>query len=131
MRAAVLAAFDTPLHITELADPIPGQGEVLVRVAASGVNPLDTKIRRGLAAHAKPVLPAVLGIDMAGVVEAVGPDVSGFEVGDEVYGMTGGVGGLQGSLAELVAVDAQLLAPKPRALSMEQAAVLPLAFITA
>jgi NADPH:quinone reductase len=131
MRAAVLTAFDTPLQITELADPVPGRGEVLVRVAASGVNPLDTKIRRGLAAHAQPVLPAVLGIDTAGVVEAVGPDVSGFRVGDEVFGMTGGVGGLQGSLAELVAVDSRLLAPKPRGLSMWQAAVLPLAFITA
>jgi NADPH:quinone reductase-like Zn-dependent oxidoreductase len=66
MRAAVLSAFDTPLRITELADPVAGNGEVLVRIKASGVNPLDTKIRRGQAAHAKAVLPAILGIDMAG-----------------------------------------------------------------
>lgn len=71
-------------------------GEVLVRVRASGVNPLDTKIRAGLAAHAKQPLPAVLGLDMAGIVEEVGDSVTAFKPGDEVYGMTGGVGGLQG-----------------------------------
>jgi NADPH:quinone reductase-like Zn-dependent oxidoreductase len=127
----VLTAFDSPLQIVELADPVPGRGEVLVRIAASGVNPLDTKIRRGQAAHARAVLPAVLGIDMAGVVAAVGPGVTDFAAGDEVFGMTGGVGGVQGSLAELAAVDARLLARKPAALSMTQAAVLPLGFITA
>jgi NADPH:quinone reductase-like Zn-dependent oxidoreductase len=67
---------------------------------------------------------------MAGMVEAVGARVDGFRVGDEVFGMTGGVGGLQGSLAELAAVDARLIAHKPKALSMEQAAALPLGFIT-
>jgi NADPH2:quinone reductase len=131
MRAAVLSAFDTPLELTQLPDPVPGAGWVLVRVHASGVNPLDVKIRRGQAAHAQVVPPAVLGIDMAGVVESVGPDVSDFRVGDEVYGMTGGVGAVQGSLAELAAVDARLLAQKPSTLSMRQAAVVPLAFITA
>jgi NADPH2:quinone reductase len=73
----------------------------------------------------------VLGIDMAGVVEAVGPGISAFKVGDEVYGMTGGVGGIQGSLAQYAAVDADLLAHKPANLSMREAAALPLAFITA
>ena len=68
---------------------------------------------------------------MAGVVEAVGPDVTGFRPGDEVYGMTGGVGCIQGSLAEYAAVDATLLAPKPDNLSMREAAAMPLAFITA
>jgi NADPH:quinone reductase len=94
------------------------------------VNPLDTKIRRGEAAHAKMAPPAVLGIDMAGVVEAVGSQVDQFRVGDEVFGMTGGVGGTQGSLAEFAAVDARLIARKPRPLSMEQTAALPLGFIT-
>ena len=83
------------------------QGQVLVRIAASGLNPLDTKIRAGSAAHAKHPLPLVLGIDMAGVVvEALGAGVSAFKAGDEVYGMTGGVGGIQGSLAQYAAVDA-------------------------
>ena len=98
---------------------------------ASGVNPLDLKIRAGAAEHARHPLPAILGIDMAGVVAAVGPGVSAFRVGDEVYGMTGGVGGVQGSLAEYAAVDASLLALKPAHFSMREAASLPLVFITA
>jgi NADPH2:quinone reductase len=65
-------------------------GEVLVRVRASSVNPLDTKIRARQAAHAKQPLPAVLGLDMAGVVEEVGDGVTAFKRGDEVYGRTGG-----------------------------------------
>ncbi|PQP48965.1 zinc-dependent alcohol dehydrogenase family protein [Mycolicibacterium austroafricanum] len=130
MRAAVLTAYNSPLLVDELPDPEPGPGEVLVRVMAGGVNPLDIKIRRGEAPHAQMPPPAVLGIDMAGVVEAVGPRVDRFTVGDEVFGMTGGVGGLQGSLAELAAVDARLIAHKPRTLSMAQAAALPLGFIT-
>jgi len=81
-----------------------------VRIAASGLNPLDTKIRSGSAAHAKHPVPLVLGIDMAGVVEEIEPGVTAFKVSDEVYGMTGGVGGIQGSLAQYAAVDADLLA---------------------
>jgi len=102
-----------------------------VRVRASGVNPLDTKIHAGAAAHARHPLPAILGIDLAGVVEQTRRDVTRFKPGDEVYGMTGGVGGVPGSLAEFAAVDADLLAPKPANLSMREAAALPLIFITA
>jgi NADPH2:quinone reductase len=131
MHALVLNRYHGPLEMTELSRPHPSQGQVLVRIASSGLNPLDTKIRAGSADHAKHPLPLVLGIDMAGVVEAVGPGVSAFKVGDEVYGMTGGVGGIQGSLAQYAAVDADLLAPKPANLSMREAAALPLAFITA
>ncbi len=105
--------------------------QVLVRISVSGVNPLDTKIRAGQAAHAQQPLPAVLGLDMAGTVEDVGRGVTSFNPGDEVYGMVGGVGGLQGTLAELIAVDADLLAPKPKNLSMREAAALPLSVITA
>src|ERR1700744_3774851 len=95
-----------------------GPREVLVRIHASGVNPLDTKIRAGVAAHARHPFPAILGVDLAGVVEAVGRDVSRFDVGDQVYGMAGGVGGVPGSMAQFAAVDADLLALKPRNLSM-------------
>ena len=105
MQALVLNRYNGPLELTEIPRPIPATGEVLVRISASGLNPLDTKIRAGSGAHAKHPLPLVLGIDMAGVVEAVGPGVSAFKVGDEVYGMTGGVGGIQGSLAQYAAVD--------------------------
>ena len=130
MQALVLSRYNGPLELTEIAMPEPIHGQVRVRIAASGLNPLDTKIRAGSAAHAKHPLPLVLGIDMAGVVDAVGPGVTAFHVGDEVYGMTGGVGGLQGSLAQYAAVDADLLAIKPANLSMRESAALPLAFIT-
>jgi len=116
---------------TDLPRPALGSGQVLIRIEASGVNPLDTKIRAAKAAHAKQPLPAVLGLDMAGTIEEVSPDVSRFRPGDEVYGMVGGVGGLQGTLAEFIGVDADLLAYKPRNLSMRQAAALPLVAITA
>jgi NADPH:quinone reductase len=131
MKAAVLDNYGAPFRLTDVARPVPRSGQVLVRIMASGVNPLDLKIRSGNAEHARHPLPAILGIDLAGVVDAVGPDVSAFRVGDEVYGMTGGVGGIQGSLAEYAAVDASLLALKPSHFSMREAASLPLVFITA
>jgi NADPH:quinone reductase len=131
MRAVVLEEYNTPLRLTEMARPKADVGQVLVRVMASGVNPLDTKIRTGNGGHAKQTPPAVLGMDLAGVVEEVGAGVAGFRVGDEVYGMAGGIGGLQGTLAEFAAVDPELLAKKPKDLSMRQAAALPLSFITA
>ena len=131
MRALVLESPGAPFTLTEVPRPTAAPGQVLVRIKASGVNPLDTKIRAGQAAHARVELPAILGMDMAGVVEAVGPGVTTFHPGDEVYGMVGGIGGLQGTLAEFVAVDADLLAIKAANLSMREAAALPLVFITA
>jgi len=131
MRAAILETHNAPLRLSTVSTPEVGPREVLVRVRASGVNPLDTKIHAGAAAHARHPLPAILGIDLAGVVEQTGRDVTRFNPGDEVYGMTGGVGGVPGSLAEFAAVDADLLAPKPANLSMREAAALPLIFITA
>ena len=131
MKALVLEDYGAPFKLAEVPRPEAGTGQVLVRIRASGVNPLDTKIRAGQAPHANHRLPAILGIDLAGVVEEVGPGVTDFRPGDEVFGMTGGVGGLQGSLAEFAAVDSRLLAPKPANLSMREAAALPLVFITA
>ncbi|HLZ64695.1 MAG TPA: zinc-dependent alcohol dehydrogenase family protein [Aliidongia sp.] len=131
MRALVLEAYGQPLVSSQLPVQAPAAGQVLVRVAASGVNPLDLKIKAGQAAHARMQPPAVLGIDLAGTVVAVGPGVTRFAPGDEVYGMTGGVGGLQGSLAEFATVDADLLALKPKNLGMRAAAALPLIVITA
>jgi NADPH:quinone reductase len=115
----------------DLPRPTLKPNHVLVRVRASCINPLDTKIRAGKAAHAQQSLPAVLGLDMAGTVEEVAPGVTAFKPGDEVYGMVGGVGGLQGTLAEFVSADANLLARKPTNLSMREAAALPLITITA
>jgi NADPH:quinone reductase len=128
---ALHASTDATLREIIAPRPIVTDGHVLVRVKASGVNPLDLKIRRQSAPHAKHPLPAILGIDLAGTVEEVASDVHTFKVGDDVFGMTGGVGGLQGSLAEFAAVDARLLAIKPASLDMRTAAALPLAFITA
>jgi NADPH2:quinone reductase len=131
MAAAVLDAYGAPLRIAQVARPQPQSGQVLVRISASGVNPLDLKIKAGEAAHARQKPPAILGLDLAGVVEEIGAGVTAFRPGDQVYGMTGGVGGLQGSLAEYAAVDAELLALKPGNLTMREAASLPLVFITA
>lgn len=132
MKALVLEEFGTDLALRDVPRPRPGAGEVLVRVSASGVNPLDTKIRAGAAAHAEVRVPAVLGIDLAGTVVELGRGSEDrFAIGDEVYGMTGGVGAHQGSLAEYAAVDVDLLAPKPARLTMVEAAALPLVAITA
>jgi NADPH:quinone reductase len=131
MQAAILDADNASLRLVTAPCPMVGPGQVLVRTHASGVNPLDTKIQEGKAAHARHPLPAILGLDMAGTVEAVGTGVTSFRPGDAVYGMTGGVGGHQGTLAEFAAVDAVLLARKPANLSMREAAALPLVVITA
>ena len=132
MRALILDDYETAqFRSAQIDKPRAGAGEVLVRIVASGTNPIDYKIRTGQAPYAMPELPAVLGTDLAGVVEAVGEGVTAFKAGDEVYGLTGGVRGLQGSLAEFAAVDARLLALKPKNLSMREAAALPLVALTA
>src|SRR5215813_2753136 len=131
MKALLVDQPNGPFRLVDVPRPAPRPGEVLVRIHASGVNPLDTKIRAGVAAHARHPLPAILGMDLAGVVEDLGDGVTAFERGEQVYGMTGGVAGVPGSLAELAAVDARLLARKPRNISMREAAGLPLVAITA
>src|SRR5262244_2859612 len=122
MRALFVEQANGPLQMREVPMPRPAAGQVLVRIAASGVNPLDLKIRAGHAEHARQPLPAVLGMDLAGVVEKVGPGVDRFRRGDEVYAMATGIGGHPGSLAEHAAVDARLVAKKPASLSMREAA---------
>ncbi|MGD0894050.1 MAG: zinc-dependent alcohol dehydrogenase family protein [Terracidiphilus sp.] len=131
MFAYIVETADGPFREVQMPKPVAREGEVLVRICASAINPLDTKIRAGQAAHAKQPLPAVLGLDMAGIVEAVGSGVSNFRPGDEVFGMVGGVAGLQGTLAEFIAADAALLAHKPKSLTMRQCAALALVTITA
>ena len=112
------------------APPDPGPRQILVRVAAAGVNPIDTKIRAQ--PERFPVeLPAVPGCDGAGTVEAVGAEVDAFRPGDEVYFCQCGFHGRQGSYARYALVEAALAAPKPRTLSFAEAAALPLVLITA
>lgn len=104
--------------------------QLVVRVKAAGINPIDMKIRS--APERFPVsLPAILGCDASGVVEAVGDSVSGFARGDEVYFSQPGFLGRQGTYAERVAVDAALVAHKPASLSFAEAAAAPLVLITA
>ncbi len=131
MRAVHVESPGGPFRLVDLDRPTAKAGQVMVRIEASGVNPLDLKIRSGAAPHARQPLPAVLGMDLAGTVAAVASDVETFLPGDPVYGMVGGVGGLQGTLAQFAAVDVGLLAKKPTALSMKEAASLPLVAITA
>src|SRR5215813_521713 len=131
MPAAIVDAPGAPFRLVRIARPEPGPGRVLVRILASAVNPLDLKIQAGAAPHARHPMPAILGLDLAGTVEAVGDGVTQFRRGDAVYGMTGGVGGHPGSLAGFAAVDADLLARKPANLGPREAAALPLIFITA
>ena len=131
MQALVLTTFAAAMTIENLPVPQPGPGQVLLRIAASGVNPLDAKIAAGAAPHARPRLPAILGIDVAGTVVALGAGVTTFQLGETVYGMAGGIAGIPGSLAEYAAYDAALLAPMPAQLGLREAAALPLVFITA
>lgn len=132
MRAYVVEAFGQTGRVhTDLPVEQPKAHELLIEVYASGVNPVDIKISGGLFETAAPVLPAIIGMDLAGVVVGVGKDVKGFAIGDEVYGCVGGLKGRPGTLAEYVVADARLVALKPKSLSMRQAAALPLVCITA
>ncbi|WP_332604814.1 zinc-dependent alcohol dehydrogenase family protein [Acinetobacter sp. ESBL14] len=132
MKAQILKSYDVKeFNLIEIPIPEINANEVLVKIHSSGVNPIDYKIREGAAPYADPVLPAVLGTDLAGEIIEVGNNVTAFKVGDEVYGLAGGVRGLQGTLAEYIAVDGDLLAIKPKNLSMREAAALPLVFLTA
>lgn len=116
--------------VEEIPEPEVRPGHLLVKVAASSVNPVDYKIRQGLL-PVGPVLPGILHGDMAGTIAQVGEGVEGFEAGDEVYGCVGGFKGMPGVLSEYVLVDPRLVAKKPSNLSMVEAAALPLVGITA
>jgi NADPH:quinone reductase len=131
MKAVALRQFGglENLSLEELPIPRVGRGSVLLRAAAASANPVDVSIVKG--APFSPSLPGTIGCDVAGVVEAVGEGVTGFAPGDEVFGCIGGVRGSGGTLAQYVLADVKLLAPKPRTLSMREAAALPLVAITA
>ena len=134
MKAMIIRDFGGPevFTATELPKPELKPGHVLVRVAASSVNTVDTMIREmGRELPIAPQLPAVLGMDFAGTVEAVGDGVTGYAEGDEVYGCAGGLVDLQGALAEYMVADVRLISHKPENLSMREAAAIPLVGITA
>jgi len=131
MRAVVVREFGGPeqLRLAEVADPVPGPGQLLVTVCAAGVNPVDASNRAdgswaGLSA------PCILGYDIAGVISSAGPAVSGLAPGDRVMAMTHFPDGA-GGYAERAVVDADLAAPIGPALSFTDAAAAPLAAGTA
>lgn len=134
MKANLLTKFGdaSGFKISEVETPKIKAGHVLVKVSATSVNTVDTMIRQmGEELPLSPKLPAILGMDFAGVVEQVGEGVENFSVGDEVYGCAGGLADLPGTLAEYMLADADLVAHKPKSLSMREAAAIPLVGITA
>ena len=132
MRVQILRHFgaDARFEPAELPDPVAGPGEVLVRIAATSINPIELKLRR-FGGDVAPALPAVLGCDLSGEVVAVGPGVDRLAVGDAVFGCVGGVNGMPGTYATMAAVDARLVARAPRQIPLRDAAALPLAGLTA
>jgi NADPH:quinone reductase-like Zn-dependent oxidoreductase len=127
MKAIVVHQYGGPevLKFEEYPDPVPGPGEVLVRVAATSVNPIDYKRRAGLTKDFYPLqFPGLIGVDLAGTVVKVGPGVEGFFVGDQVFAMA------DNTYAELCVVKAAVLAKVPKGLDLIQAAALPLVTTT-
>ncbi|NIL96901.1 MAG: zinc-binding dehydrogenase [Planctomycetales bacterium] len=132
MKAAYLEETGPPevIHYGDLPKPQPQAGQLLVKVAAVSVNPIDTYIRGG-ADFFKLPLPYIVGCDLAGTVEAVGPAVTRFKVGDRVWGSNQGLLGRQGTFAQYAAVDPSWLYPTPENVRDEEAAAIALVGITA
>jgi NADPH:quinone reductase-like Zn-dependent oxidoreductase len=127
MKAIVVHQYGGPevLRYEDYPDPVPGPGEVLVRVAASSVNPIDYKRRAGLTKDFYPMtFPGLIGVDIAGTVVKIGPGVEGFSAGDHVFAMA------DNTYAELCVVKAAALAKVPKGLDLIQVAALPLVTVT-
>jgi NADPH:quinone reductase-like Zn-dependent oxidoreductase len=127
MKAIVLHEYGGPekLKYEDMPDPVPGEGEVLVRLSATSVNPVDYKMRSGEAQQHFPVkFPGILGRDIAGVVRELGQGVTGFSPGDKVIGFG------SATYAELVVIKAADLAHLPEGLDLVEAAALPLVTLT-
>ncbi|MFG0246010.1 MAG: zinc-dependent alcohol dehydrogenase family protein [Phycisphaerales bacterium JB052] len=134
MQAMLINAYSEPakFELKEIERPTTKPGHILIKISASSVNTVDTMIRNmGADLPLSPEAPALLGMDFAGTIEELGEGVEGFKVGDEVYGCAGGLADLPGTLAEYIVADADLIALKPKNLSMREAAALPLVAITA
>lgn len=131
---AILATAAGSVDVLQLRDipqpELPSPHHLRVKLAAAGVNPVDTKLRAKPAYHPDK-LPAILGCDGAGVVESVGGAVARFKVGDAVFFCNGGLGDEPGNYAEYTTLHEDFCAAKPAKLSMQEAAALPLVFITA
>lgn len=132
MKAAFIRQIGAPsaIEFGELPDPTPGPHDVLVRVGAVAVNPIDTYIRAGAVAMASK-FPYIIGCDVAGTVEAVGPSVARLKRGDRVWGSNQGLFGRQGTFAELACIDEKWLYKTPDTLTDEAAAAGALVGLTA
>jgi NADPH2:quinone reductase len=132
MRAVVLSAFGGPerLEIQAVPKPVPGPGEVLIRIHAAGVNPVDAQ-NRADGTWAGLELPAVLGSDFSGVIEELGHGVTGWGIGDAVFGVSPFRDTRRGTYAEYHVTRPELMSLKPRSLDHVQAAAVPLAACTA
>jgi NADPH2:quinone reductase len=132
MKAAFIKQTGPPENITigEFPKPSPVDGQVLVKIEAVDVNPIDTYVRSGMVAMPLPV-PYIIGCDLAGVVEAVGPKAQRFRVGDRVWGSNQGLLGRQGTFADYAAVDEQWLYATPASVRSEDAVAVALTGITA
>lgn len=118
------------LYLGEMPDPVPGPGQMLVRVAAAGVNPADGKWRAGMFKDFIPIeMPHVPGYDIAGTVEEIGAEVTGFKPGDRIVALLGNT--THGAYAELAAADAAASAKLPDGFDFDLAAALPVAALTA
>ncbi len=127
MKAIVVHEYGGPevLKFEEYPDPVPGRGEVLVKVAAASVNPIDYKRRAGLTKDFYPIqFPGLIGVDMSGTVVKVGPGVEAFSAGNRVFAMA------DNTYAELCVVKADVLADIPEGLDLIEAAALPLVTTT-
>ena len=132
MRAFIVPEFGDPGSVAERPTPEPGEGQILVRVRAAGVNAADVMVRAGyLKDYMEHRFPLTPGRDFAGTVEAVGPGVTDFAPGDEVFGAADKPYQGEGSFAEYVSAFAQNVARRPDGVSVEQAAALPVAGGTA
>ena len=134
MRAMIINEYgeNAKFESKEVETPSLKSGQVLVKISASSINTVDTMIRNmGENLPFSPVTPAILGMDFAGTIEKIGTDITAFSIGDEVYGCVGGLGDLQGTLADYVAVDSKLIARKAKNLTMKEAASIPLVGIIA
>lgn len=134
MKAVTIKSFGSTdmFQQSDVSTPHVQPGHVIVKVAASSINTVDTMIREmGTDLPFAPPLPAILGMDFAGTIEALGEGVNNFKVGDKVYGCAGGLADLPGALAEFMLADARLIAHKPTSLTMQEAAAIPLVGITA
>jgi alcohol dehydrogenase len=137
MKAAQMKGYGSSDEVIEINENVPAPndpsaGKVLVKIKAAGINPIDWKIREGYMQQMVPLqFPSPLGMDFSGIIEKVGQGVAEFRQGDEVYGQASILSGGSGAFAEMAQANADAIAHKPKSLSPQEAAGLPLVGVSA